>query len=343
MTAFALAPLLFASLAALAHADDCVSSFNSGIKAADPAKRIAFYTKAVESCAAKPDIKGQAYYRRGEMLLFKKGDSAGAIEDFSKAIASGQKVAVAYTCRGFAYFQKEDYYSAIADFTQALKADPTISEAYTFRGLSYDHLGYIDEAIADLAKAKDLPQQNSELREIFEAAAIGKAKQTAALVKPAEPAKPAAVPPQEQAAQPARAKKAEAAKDAAEAFSAGKKAFAAGALDQARAAFEKAGALQGKARRAEAESYLHRIAEYEMRLGQARKFRVDSNLDEARQAVMSAIALIDTPEARLELRRIDEQIASARRGRLMRRALVWLAVLAAGAILAFSLTRRKKS
>ena len=339
MSAAGLAAMLCASLAGLAYGDDCVSAFNSGIKASDPAKRIGFYTRAVQSCSAKPDIKGQAYYRRGETLLFRKGNSADAIEDFTKAIASGQKVAVAYTCRGFAYYQKEDYYSAIADFTQALKADPTISEAYTFRGLSYDRLGYIDEAIADLAKAKDLPQQNSELREIFEAAATAQAKQAAVQTAKA----PASQAPAATAAKPASkpspaGKKPEAAKEAAQAFAAGEKALASGDPGRALAAFRKA--LAHAPGNGEYQSWVGRIEGYGAHLAKARELRSRALLSEARAEALAAAAILDTAEARLELKAVDELSASARRSRARRTALACLAA-AAALLAALALLRRR--
>jgi tetratricopeptide (TPR) repeat protein len=205
-----------AGLAFGAAPDDCASWSNRGVSAKDPSKRIEFFSKAIEACGGRREIQGLAYFRRGENLLFKKGEKDKAIEDFSRAIASGQKLSLAFTCRGFAFFQKGDFQSAIADFTQALKADPGLSEAYTFRGLSYDRLGLYDQAIADLGRASKLPQQNPELLEFF---------------RPAE------------AAVPAAEKKAPGGPSAASLFADGKRFLGAGDLAGARESLERASAL----------------------------------------------------------------------------------------------------
>jgi len=85
--------------------------------------------------------------RQGVSLL-SRGESEGAIEQFSKATALNDRAQKAYNLLGMAYFQKKDYTLAEHNFEHALALDPSFASAYT-------NLGGVYFVRQDYAKAKD--------------------------------------------------------------------------------------------------------------------------------------------------------------------------------------------
>src|SRR5215467_10605119 len=73
------------------------------------------------------------YYNRG-VTRGEKGDSDGAIADFTKVIELDPRNAGAYYNRGEARFRKDDPNGAIADFTKAIEIDPRYARAFSRRG-----------------------------------------------------------------------------------------------------------------------------------------------------------------------------------------------------------------
>lgn len=79
-----------------------------------------------------------------------------AISEFTKALETDPRWAMAYYNRGLCYFNTGQYDLAIADYSKAIKLDPNFVEAYVNRGWTYDNMGQWDLAIADCNKAIEL-------------------------------------------------------------------------------------------------------------------------------------------------------------------------------------------
>lgn len=109
---------------------------------------IADFTKAVE---LNPQF-AEAYYNRG-VARFHKGDADGAIADYTRAIEIAPRLARAYYGRGDARYHKHDDDGAIADFTRAVEIDPRWAKAYSRRGDVRFDKGDDDGAVADHTKA----------------------------------------------------------------------------------------------------------------------------------------------------------------------------------------------
>ena len=88
---------------------------------------------------------GNAYYMK------KQFDNA--ISDYSNAIDTNPKFAVAYQNRGSAYSIKGDYYKAISDYDKAIELNPKNALTYASRGNAYFMLNQFNNAIADYNKA----------------------------------------------------------------------------------------------------------------------------------------------------------------------------------------------
>jgi tetratricopeptide (TPR) repeat protein len=76
---------------------------------------------AIKSCTeliTRDPKDAAAYFHRGRALNL-KGDTAGAIADFSKAIEIRPNYTQAYNSRGSVYASKGDYEKALADVTRA--------------------------------------------------------------------------------------------------------------------------------------------------------------------------------------------------------------------------------
>ncbi len=113
-------------------------------KAGDLAGAIVDYTQAL----ALDPKNAQAYNNRGEARRH-RGDVAGAIADFTRALELDPKHANTYYNRGIARKQQGDLEGAIADYTWALKLNPKFTPAYNNRGFARKQLGDLAGAIAD--------------------------------------------------------------------------------------------------------------------------------------------------------------------------------------------------
>ena len=103
----------------------------------------------------------QFYYERGE-TKYDKGNSKGAISDFTKAIKiNPYKDPYAYYSRGYAKYKLKDYKGAISDFTEAIKINPN-DDAYFNRGLSKDFLGDREGACSDFKKSVSFEYQGKD-------------------------------------------------------------------------------------------------------------------------------------------------------------------------------------
>ncbi len=92
------------------------------------------------------------YVSRGNALLAKR-EYDKAIDDYTKAIALGEKYADAYYDRGIAWYYKKEYDKAIDDYTEAITIDEKYANAYFNRGLAWYEKKEYDKAIDDYNKA----------------------------------------------------------------------------------------------------------------------------------------------------------------------------------------------
>jgi serine/threonine protein kinase len=83
----------------------------------------------------------------------KKGDNAGAVENYNWAIWLNSKNATAYFNRGVIRDHLGDKQGAIEDYTRAIKIKPNFAGSYLNRGVVRDRLGDDRGAIDDYTKA----------------------------------------------------------------------------------------------------------------------------------------------------------------------------------------------
>jgi tetratricopeptide (TPR) repeat protein len=104
------------------------------------------------------------YYNRGVARL-EKGETDGAISDFTKAIKKNPGYGMAYYYRAMAYQRKKEHDKVIADYTRAIEIDQQrFAVAYAERALNYYVEKEYDKAWEDVHKAESLGQ---EVREGF--------------------------------------------------------------------------------------------------------------------------------------------------------------------------------
>ncbi len=90
----------------------------------------------------------QAYHHRGQ-LRQRLGNAAGALADWSAAIAHWPRYAEPHYYRALAHLESGEHRQALADFGSAIAADPTLAKAYLHRGNLRDQLGDIAGATTD--------------------------------------------------------------------------------------------------------------------------------------------------------------------------------------------------
>ncbi len=90
----------------------------------------------------------QAYHHRGQ-LRQRTGDSAGALTDWSAAIAQWPRYAEPHYHRALAHLEQGNHRQALADFGSAIAVDPTLAKAYLHRGNLRHQLGDTAGATTD--------------------------------------------------------------------------------------------------------------------------------------------------------------------------------------------------
>ncbi|MCZ6688116.1 MAG: tetratricopeptide repeat protein, partial [Planctomycetota bacterium] len=96
-----------------------------------------------------------------------RGDLAGAIVDYTKAIELKPDYPIAYFYRGLAWQAKKKYDKAIADYTQAIKLRPDLALTYKLRGMTHYVSRSWKNGLADFRKAASLKPKNSDYARIF--------------------------------------------------------------------------------------------------------------------------------------------------------------------------------
>jgi tetratricopeptide (TPR) repeat protein len=103
--------------------------------------------------------KSEDYHNRGVARL-EKGETDGAISDFTKAIKKRPMYGMAYYYRAMANSRKEEYDQVISDYTKAIEIDPQrFAVAYAERALIYYVKKEYDKAWEDVHKAESLGQE----------------------------------------------------------------------------------------------------------------------------------------------------------------------------------------
>ncbi|HYJ92037.1 MAG TPA: tetratricopeptide repeat protein [Pyrinomonadaceae bacterium] len=112
-------------------------------------------TPAFAACTYFAHSKAVDYYDSGR-ARDERGDSDGAIADYTKAIEADPTFVKAYLDRGIVRKKKDDYNGAVADFTKVIKLDPKNLQAYMSRGSARIFTEDLDGAVEDFTKAIEL-------------------------------------------------------------------------------------------------------------------------------------------------------------------------------------------
>ncbi len=103
-----------------------------------------------------------AYDERGKARAM-KGDMAGAIVDFGRAITLDPKLSAAYYERAVARRTVGDLEGALGDFDRAIELAPNDGDIYNERGIARRRKGNLDGAIADYSRAIELNPKAGEM------------------------------------------------------------------------------------------------------------------------------------------------------------------------------------
>jgi len=146
---FALCFLARCAVVSIAAADD------RGICGSMPPK-----SDAIPACSRIIAAPRTSTHDRAMAFAFRadatraRGDMAGAIADYGKALTLWPDYRPALIGRGIAYRQMNDFDRAITDFDQAIKLDPQDAKALYERGVAKRRTGDETGGDADIAAAK---------------------------------------------------------------------------------------------------------------------------------------------------------------------------------------------
>ena len=136
--------------------------------------------------SVKPDFTlAQAHHQRG-LLRQQAGNEAGALVDWSEAIAHWPNYPEPHYQRALVYLGQGHYSKALADLDAALTGNPTLAPAYMQRGNLRHQLGDIPGAVADweLAACNDFTLESAKQKLAGIHQATYDAKLSAILEKP---------------------------------------------------------------------------------------------------------------------------------------------------------------
>jgi predicted Zn-dependent protease len=86
-------------------------------------------------------------------------DPHKAVDYWSRALASKQNTAVAYSNRGLAYHELKQYQKAVKDYNAAIRRDPGYAAAYNNRGNAYYEMTEYQLALKDFDQSLKLKPQ----------------------------------------------------------------------------------------------------------------------------------------------------------------------------------------
>jgi len=110
------------------------------------------------------DGKDARSFRARGTVKAQKGDLAGAIRDFDRAIALNKNDADAYGRRGHARMDQKDYRGALEDLNRAVDMDPKLYGGYLTRASVRRLTGDYTKAIADFEAATRIHPERVEGR-----------------------------------------------------------------------------------------------------------------------------------------------------------------------------------
>lgn len=138
----------------LSSFDDYYQRGLKKIEKGDSKGAILDFTQAI---TLNPQIP-EAYNSRGQAKAV-EGDFNGAISDYTLALKISPQFAVAYCNRANAKHSKQDIQGAFSDYNQAILLNPQFVEAYNNRAYLKEKQGFFDEALLDYTQAIDLNPQ----------------------------------------------------------------------------------------------------------------------------------------------------------------------------------------
>jgi tetratricopeptide (TPR) repeat protein len=134
-------------------------------------------TRSCDALLAKDKLAAPLFELRG-MARSGKKDFAGAIDDFTQAIALQPNRAGLYVRRGTLYLVSDAPKLARPDFEQAIRLDPSSADAMLGRGGVRARLGEYEAAVLDAQKAIAMGVPSAE--RLYQAARIYARSATAA-------------------------------------------------------------------------------------------------------------------------------------------------------------------
>ncbi|MEA5510402.1 tetratricopeptide repeat protein [Crocosphaera sp. UHCC 0190] len=115
----------------------------------------------VEKTIQENPNSAEAYLKRGLIRSHSQEDFAGAIADFTHVIDLEPSAEV-YNYRGTAYFWLQQYQNALEDYQRAIALDQNLAIAYYNRAYVYLELGNKAGAIADFRQGAILSQEQGD-------------------------------------------------------------------------------------------------------------------------------------------------------------------------------------
>jgi len=104
-----------------------------------------------------------AYNGRGQTAM-RRGDLAGALSDFNRAIQLNPRFGEFYLNRGIIYRRLGNINAALRDFDRAVILDGKYVEAYFNRGLLFTQIQYYSQALRDLTRVIELDKYHVSAR-----------------------------------------------------------------------------------------------------------------------------------------------------------------------------------
>lgn len=127
-------------------------------------------SRACDHCLGTGDGPPVDAYRTRGRARVGLGDHAGAVDDFSRALAGGPPDSDLLLRRGWSYGACQAWTLALRDFEEAVRLPPQDGDSYASRGLAHLRLGHDCEAVADAEEAQRLMTRAPEM--LFNVACI---------------------------------------------------------------------------------------------------------------------------------------------------------------------------
>lgn len=117
-------------------------------------------SEAVKGATRLPDHTRAGAFRASAAAKRERGDTNGAIADYSEAIRLDPSSAETFFLRGFARREQGDWKGAIVDYDEAIRLDPRHANAYATRANARRILGDLPRARADADRAVSIDPQS---------------------------------------------------------------------------------------------------------------------------------------------------------------------------------------